>query len=91
MEPAVDVQSSAAAALDERVAETVKGYFLMRANAIADNTVGTAYCVENLRHDAVSRAQAAVWPYVAADDHLRAVHITVDVTEVRALRTAARG
>ena len=84
MEPAVDVQSSAAAALDERVAETVKGYFLMRANAIADNTVGTAYCVEKLRHDAVSRAQAAVWPYVAADD-LRAVHITVDVTEVRAL------
>lgn len=84
VEPAVDVQSSAAAALDERVAETVKGYFLMRANAIADNTVGTAYCVEKLRHDAVSRAQAAVWPYVAADD-LRAVHITVDVTEVRAL------
>ena len=32
----------------------------------------------------MSRAQAAVWPYVAADD-LRAAHITVDVTEVRAL------
>ena len=32
----------------------------------------------------MSRAQAAVWPYVAADD-LRAAHITVDVMEVRAL------
>ena len=84
VEPTVDVQGSAAASLDERVAETVTGYFLMRANAIAGNTVGTAYCVEKLRQDAVSRAQAAVWPYVAADD-LRAVHITVDVTEVRAL------
>ena len=84
VEPTVDIQGSAAASLDERVAETVTGYFLMRANAIAGNTVGTAYCVEKLRQDAVSRAQAAVWPYVAADD-LRAVHITVDVTEVRAL------
>lgn len=84
VEPTVDIQGSAAASLDERVAETVTGYFLMRANAIAGNTVGTTYCVEKLRQDAVSRAQAAVWPYVAADD-LRAVHITVDVTEVRAL------
>ena len=84
IEPTVDIQGSAAASLDERVAETVTGYFLMRANAIAGNTVGTAYCVEKLRQDAVSRAQAAVWPYVAADD-LRAAHITVDVTEVRAL------
>lgn len=84
VEPTVDVRKSAAASLDERVAETVTGYFLMRANAIAGNTVGTAYCVEKLRQDAVSRAQAAVWPYVAADD-LRAVHITLDVTEVRAL------
>lgn len=84
VEPTVDIQGSAAASLDERVAETVTGYFLMRANAIAGNTVGTAYCVEKLRHDAVSRAQAAVWPYVFAGD-LRAVHITVDVTEVRAL------
>lgn len=84
VEPTVDVQGSAAASLDERVAETVTGYFLMRANAIAGNTVGTAYCVEKLRQDAVSRAQAAVWPYVFAGD-LRAVHITVDVTEVRAL------
>lgn len=84
VEPTVDIQGSAAASLDERVAETVTGYFLMRANAIAGNTVGTAYCVEKLRQDAVSRAQAAVWPYVAADD-LRAAHITVDVTEVRAL------
>lgn len=84
IEPTVDVRKSAAASLDERVAETVTGYFLMRANAIAGNTVGTAYCVEKLRQDAVSRAQAAVWPYVAADD-LRAAHITVDVTEVRAL------
>ena len=84
VEPTVDVQGSAAASLDERVAETVTGYFLMRANAIAGNTVGTAYCVEKLRQDAVSRAQAAVWPYVAADD-LRTAHITVDVTEVRAL------
>ena len=84
VEPTVDIQGSAAASLDERVAETVTGYFLMRANAIAGNTVGTAYCVEKLRQDAVSRAQAAVWPYVAADD-LRAAHITVDVTEVRTL------
>ncbi len=84
IEPTVDIQGSAAASLDERVAETVTGYFLMRANAIAGNTVGTAYCVEKLRQDAVSRAQAAVWPYVAADD-LRAAHITVDVTEVQAL------
>ena len=84
VEPTVDVQGSAAAALDERVAETVTGYFLMRANAIAGNTVGTTYCVEKLRQDAVSRAQAAVWHYVFAGD-LRAVHITVDVTEVRAL------
>ena len=84
VEPTVDVQGSAAASLDERVAETVTGYFLMRANAIAGNTVGTAYCVEKLRQDAVSRAQAAVWPYVFAGD-LRAVHITLDVTEVRAL------
>ena len=84
IEPTVDVQGSAAAALDDRLTETVTGYFLMRANAIAGNTVGTAYCVEKLRQDAVSRAQAAVWPYVAADD-LRAAHITVDVTEVRAL------
>ena len=84
VEPTVDIQGSAAASLDERVAETVTGYFLMRANAIAGNTVGTAYCVEKLRQDAVSRAQAAVWPYVFAGD-LRAVHITLDVTEVRAL------
>ena len=84
VEPTVDIQGSAAASLDERVAETVTGYFLMRANAIAGNTVGTAYCVEKLRQDAVSRAQAAVWPYVAADD-LRAAHITLDVTEVQAL------
>ena len=84
IEPTVDVQGSAAAALDDRLTETVTGYFLMRANAIAGNTVGTAYCVEKLRQDAVSRAQAAVWPYVAAGD-LRAIHITVDVTEVRAL------
>lgn len=84
VEPTVDVQGSAAASLDERVAETVTGYFLMRANAIAGNTVGTTYCVEKLRQDAVSRAQAAVWPYVFAGD-LRAVHITLDVTEVRAL------
>lgn len=84
IEPTVDVRNSAAASLDERVAETVTGYFLMRANAIAGNTVGTAYCVEKLRQDAVSRAQAAVWPYVFAGD-LRAVHITLDVTEVRAL------
>ena len=84
VEPTVDIQGSAAASLDERVAETVTGYFLMRANAIAGNTVGTAYCVEKLRQDAVSRAQAAVWPYVVADD-LRAAHITVDVTEVQAL------
>ena len=84
VEPTVDVQGSAAASLDERVAETVTGYFLMRANAIAGNTVGTTYCVEKLRWDALSRAQAAVWPYVAADD-LRTAHITVDVTEVRAL------
>ena len=84
VEPTVDIQGSAAASLDERVAETVTGYFLMRANAIAGNTVGTVYCVEKLRQDAVSRAQAAVWPYVFAGD-LRAVHITLDVTEVRAL------
>ena len=84
VEPTVDVQGSAAAALDERVTETLTGYFLMRANAIADNTVGTAYCVEKLRLDAVSRAQAAAWPYVSAGD-LRAVHITLDVTEVRTL------
>lgn len=84
IEPTVDVRKSAAAALDDRLTETLTGYFLMRANAIANNATGTAYCVEKLRHDAVSRAQAAVWPYVAADD-LRAVHITADVTEVRAL------
>ena len=84
IEPTVDVRKSAAAALDDRLTETLTGYFLMRANAIANNATGTAYCVEKLRHDAVSRAQAAVWPYVAADD-LRAAHITVDVTEVRAL------
>ena len=84
VEPTVDIQGRAAASLDERVTETLTGYFLMRANAIADNTVGTAYCVEKLRLDAVSRAQAAVWPYVSAGD-LRAVHITLDVTEVRAL------
>ena len=84
VEPTVDIQGSAAASLDERVAETVTGYFFMRANAIAGNTVGTVYCVEKLRQDAVSRAQAAVWPYVFAGD-LRAVHITLDVTEVRAL------
>ena len=84
VEPTVDIQGSAAASLDERVTETLTGYFLMRANAIADNTVGTAYCVEKLRLDAVSRAQAAVWPYVSAGD-LRAVHITLDVTEVRTL------
>ena len=84
IEPTVDVRNSAAASLDERVAETVTGYFLMRANAIAGNTVGTAYCVEKLRWDALSRTQAAVWPYVATDD-LRAAHITVDVTEVRTL------
>ena len=84
IEPTVDVRKSTAAALDDRLTETLTGYFLMRANAIANNATGTAYCVEKLRHDAVSRAQAAVWPYVAADD-LRAAHITVDVTEVRAL------
>lgn len=84
VEPTVDIQGRAAASLDERVTETLTGYFLMRANAIADNTVGTAYCVEKLRLDAVSRAQAAVWPYVSAGD-LRAVHITLDVTEVRTL------
>ena len=84
VEPTVDIQGSAAASLDERVAETVTGYFLMRANAIANNATGTTYCVEKLRQDAVSRAQAAVWPYVVADD-LRAAHITVDVTEVQAL------
>ena len=84
IEPTVDVRKSAAAALDDRLTETLAGYFLMRANAIANNATGTAYCAEKLRHDAVSRAQAAVWPYVAADD-LRAAHITVDVTEVRAL------
>ena len=84
IEPTVDVRKSAAAALDDRLTETLAGYFLMRANAIANNATGTAYCAEKLRYDAVSRAQAAVWPYVAADD-LRAAHITVDVTEVRAL------
>lgn len=84
IEPTVDVRKSAAAALDDRLTETLTGYFLMRANAIANNATGAAYCVEKLRHDAVSRAQAAVWPYVAADD-LRAAHITADVTEVRAL------
>lgn len=84
IEPTVDVRNSAAAALDDRLTETLTGYFLMRANAIANNAAGTTYCVEKLRQDAVSRAQAAVWPYVAADD-LRAAHITVDVTEVRAL------
>ena len=84
IEPTVDVRKSAAAALDDRLTETLAGYFLMRANAIANNATGTTYCVEKLRQDAVSRAQAAVWPYVAADD-LRAAHITVDVTEVRAL------
>lgn len=84
IEPTVDVRKSAAAALDDRLTETLAGYFLMRANAIANNAAGTAYCVEKLRWDALSRAQAAVWPYVAADD-LRAAHITVDVTEVRAL------
>lgn len=84
IEPTVDVRKSAAAALDDRLTETLAGYFLMRANAIANNATGAAYCVEKLRHDAVGRAQAAVWPYVAADD-LRAAHITVDVTEVRTL------
>ena len=84
IEPTVDVRKSAAAALDDRLTETLAGYFLMRANAIANNATGTAYCVEKLRWDALSRAQAAVWPYVAADD-LRAVHVTVDVTEVRTL------
>lgn len=84
IEPTVDVRKSAAAALDDRLTETLTGYFLMRANAIANNATGAAYCVEKLRHDAVGRAQAAVWPYVAADD-LRAVHVTVDVTEVRTL------
>ena len=84
IEPTVDVRKSAAAALDDRLTETLTGYFLMRANAIANNATGKTYCVEKLRHDAVSRAQAAVWPYVAADD-LRAAHVTVDVTEVRAL------
>lgn len=84
IEPTVDVRKSAAAALDDRLTETLTGYFLMRANAIANNATGTTYCVEKLRHDAVGRAQAAVWPYVAADD-LRAAHITADVTEVRAL------
>ena len=84
IEPTVDVRKSAAAALDDRLTETLTGYFLMRANAIANNATGTAYCVEKLRWDALSRAQAAVWPYVAADD-LRTAHITVDVTEVRAL------
>ncbi len=84
IEPTVDVRKSAAAALDDRLTETLAGYFLMRANAIANNATGTTYCVEKLRQDAVSRAQAAVWPYVAADD-LRAVHVTVDVTEVRTL------
>ena len=84
IEPTVDVRKSAAAALDDRLTETLAGYFLMRANAIADNATSTTYCAEKLRYDAVSRAQAAVWPYVAADD-LRAAHITVDVTEVRAL------
>ena len=84
IEPTVDVRKSAAAALDDWLTETLAGYFLMRANAIANNATGTAYCVEKLRWDALSRAQAAVWPYVAADD-LRAAHITVDVTEVRTL------
>ena len=84
IEPTVDVRKSAAAALDDRLTETLTGYFLMRANAIANNAIGTTYCVEKLRWDALSRAQAAVWPYVAADD-LRAAHITADVTEVRAL------
>ncbi len=84
IEPTVDVRNSAAAALDDRLTETLTGYFLMRANAIANNATGTAYCVEKLRWDALSRTQAAVWPYVAADD-LRAAHITVDVTEVRTL------
>ena len=84
IEPTVDVRKSAAAALDDRLTETLAGYFLMRANAIANNATGTAYCVEKLRWDALSRAQAAVWPYVAADD-LRTAHITADVTEVRAL------
>ena len=84
VEPTVDVQNSAGAALEERQTETLTGYFLMRANAIADNATGTAYCVEKLRWDALSRRQAAVWPYVAADE-LRAVHVTVNVTEVRTL------
>lgn len=84
IEPTVDVQNGAASALEERLTETLTGYFLMRANAIAGNNVGTAYCVEKLRWDALSRRRAAVWPYVAADD-LRAVHVTVDVTEVRTL------
>ena len=84
IEPTVDVRKSAAAALDDRLTETLAGYFLMRANAIANNATGTAYCVEKLRWDALSRTQAAVWPYVATDD-LRAAHITVDVTEVRTL------
>ena len=84
IEPTVDVQNGAASALEERLTETLTGYFLMRANAIAENNVGTAYCVEKLRWDALSRRQAAVWPYVAADD-LRAVHVTVHVTEVRTL------
>ena len=84
IEPTVDVRNSAAAALDDRLTETLTGYFLMRANAIANNATGTAYCVEKLRWEALSRTQAAVWPYVAADD-LRAAHITVDVTEVRTL------
>lgn len=84
IEPTVDVRKSAAAALDDRLTETLAGYFLMRANAIANNATGTACCVEKLRWDALSRTQAAVWPYVATDD-LRAAHITVDVTEVRTL------
>ena len=84
IEPTVDVRKSAAAALDDRLTETLAGYFLMRANAIANNATGAAYCVEKLRWDALSRAQAAVWPYVAADD-LRSAHVTVDVTEVRTL------
>ena len=42
VEPTVDIQGSAAASLDERVAETVTGYFLMRANAIAGNASGSA-------------------------------------------------
>lgn len=84
IEPTVDVRKSVAAALDDRLTETLAGYFLMRANAIANNATGTAYCVEKLRWDALSRTQAAVWPYVATDD-LRAAHITVDVTEVRTL------